>query len=96
MSAYVGVIRDADGLKYALAEIARIERGNAPIPHLRNMATVTLLVTAAALRRTESRGGHYRSDFPNSDPVQAKRTFMTLDQARAVAASVAPARRAVA
>ena len=65
-------------------------------PQLRNMATAALLVTAAALRRTESRGGHFRADFPNSDPAQAKRTFMTLAEARAIAASVIPARRAVA
>ncbi len=96
MSAHVGVIRDADGLKHALAEIARIERDNAGFPQLRNMATAALLVTAAALRRTESRGGHFRSDFPNSDPAQAKRTFMTLADARAIAASAIPARRAVA
>ena len=53
-----------DGLKHALAEIARIERDNARVPQLRNMATAALLVTAAALRRTESRGGHFRSDVP--------------------------------
>jgi L-aspartate oxidase len=96
MSAHVGVIRDVDGLKHALAEITRIERDNARVPHLRNMATAALLVTAAALRRTESRGGHFRTDFPVSDPAQAKRTFMTLADARAIAASVTPARRAVA
>ncbi|MBV9330142.1 MAG: hypothetical protein JOZ55_01165, partial [Alphaproteobacteria bacterium] len=33
-------------------------------------------VAAAALRRTESRGGHYRSDFPLAGP--ALRTFITL------------------
>ncbi|MGB9365007.1 MAG: L-aspartate oxidase, partial [Xanthobacteraceae bacterium] len=96
MSAHVGVIRDADGLKHALAEIARIERDNARVPQLRNMATAALLVTAAALRRTESRGGHFRADFPVSDRAQAKRTFMTLAEARAIAASVIPAARAVA
>ena len=49
MSAHVGVIRDADGLKHALAEIARIERDMPRAPQLRNMATAALLVTAAAL-----------------------------------------------
>ena len=33
-------------------------------PQLRNMATAALLVTAAALRRTESRGGHFRVGLP--------------------------------
>jgi len=96
MSAHVGVIRDADGLKHALTEIARIEGNNTIAPQLRNMATAALLVTAAALRRTESRGGHFRADFPVSDPAQAKRTFMTLAEARAIAASATPKRRAVA
>jgi L-aspartate oxidase len=96
MSAHVGVIRDADGLKHALAEITRIEHDNACPPQMRNMATAALLVTAAALRRTESRGGHFRADFPNSDPAQAKRRFMKLAEAHAIAASVVPAKRAVA
>ena len=96
MSSHVGVIRDRHGLTHALSEIARMEREWARVPQLHNMATAALLVTAAALRRTESRGGHYRSDFPQSDPSQAKRTFLTLDDARAIAASVTPVRRAVA
>jgi L-aspartate oxidase len=96
MSQYAGVIRDADGLRHALTQIARIERKCARTPQLRNMMTAALMVTAAALKREESRGGHYRSDFPNSDSAQAKRTFMTLADARAIAASVAPAERAVA
>jgi L-aspartate oxidase len=76
-----------------------MERAWAHVPQLRNMATAALLIAAAALQRTESRGGHYRSDCPNSDPQQARRTFITLDQARAVADRVgvageaAPARK---
>jgi L-aspartate oxidase len=96
MSAHVGVIRDRAGLKRALAEIARIERESAHLPQTRNMATAALMVTAAALKREESRGGHFRADFPQSDPKQAKRTFLTLNEAHGIAASVAPAERAVA
>jgi L-aspartate oxidase len=29
-------------------------------------------VTEAALAREESRGGHYRLDFPNTNPAMAK------------------------
>jgi L-aspartate oxidase len=31
---------------------------------LRNMHQVALLISQAALAREESRGGHYRTDFP--------------------------------
>jgi L-aspartate oxidase len=85
MSAHVGVVRSGDGMKYALRRIADLERDAVRLPQLRNMATAALLITAAALRRTESRGGHYRSDFPGTDPAQAKRTFITLNEARGLA-----------
>jgi L-aspartate oxidase len=91
MSAHVGVIRDGSGMRAALRELAPLTHDETAAPALRNMATAALMVTAAALQRKESRGGHYRSDFPNTDPAQAKRTFITLDQARAIAASAEPA-----
>ena len=84
MSAHVGVVRNGDGLTRALRKIANLER-DTHLPQLRNMASAALLVTAAALRRTESRGGHYRSDCPDTDPRQATRTFITLDEARGIA-----------
>jgi L-aspartate oxidase len=40
--------------------------------------------------RKESRGGHYRSDYPETQARAAKRTFITLDELRAVEASSAP------
>ncbi|MBN1553429.1 MAG: L-aspartate oxidase [Phycisphaerae bacterium] len=35
---------------------------------VQNMLTVAYLATELALRRTETRGVHYRQDFPNTDP----------------------------
>jgi L-aspartate oxidase len=83
------VIRDGAGLRRALAEIARLERESADDPALRNMATAALMVTAGAFTRHESRGGHYRADYPKTDPALAKRTFLTLADARRIAAEAA-------
>lgn len=82
MAANVGVIRDAAGLKAALAAFDAMHR-EARTPALRNMATAALLITAAALGRRESRGGHFRSDYPTADPAGAVRTTITLRAARA-------------
>jgi L-aspartate oxidase len=84
MAAQAGVIRNEAGLARALAAIARTER-EATSPEIRNMATTALLVAAAAWQRRESRGAHFRSDHPKPDPAQARRSFLTLATARALA-----------
>ncbi len=84
MTSNVGVIRDANGLTEAVQTFSAIERDTGNIA-LRNMATTALLVATAALVREESRGAHYRSDFPDEDALQKRRTMTTLGAARAVA-----------
>ncbi|MCC6982331.1 MAG: L-aspartate oxidase [Bauldia sp.] len=84
MSTHVGVERNASGLRHALATFADLE-AKARQPRLLNMLAVAKLVAAAALLRTESRGGHYRSDFPAPDPAWQHRTFISLAQADAIA-----------
>ncbi|SSC68114.1 L-aspartate oxidase [Ciceribacter selenitireducens] len=88
MSAHAGVIRDAEGLKDLIREIVRLEGINKRV-RFSNMATAAKLIATAALKREESRGGHYRSDFP--EPVEAlrHRTFMTLKDAERIAAEIA-------
>ncbi len=88
MQENVGVIRNGAGLARAVTEFARIESAAAS-PDLRNMATAALLIAASAFVRTESRGGHFRSDFPKADPAQAQRSFVTLAAARRIAARAA-------
>jgi len=39
---------------------------------LQNLLTVSEIVARAALERQESRGGHFRDDFPEKDPGQGK------------------------
>ena len=88
MSAHVGVIRTGAGLAAALAAIAQLEQA-APSPAYRNMATAALLIAAAAWRRPESRGGHFRADHPQPEPARAGRSFLTLEMAYAIAREAA-------
>ena len=83
MTDHVGVVRDRAGLETALAVIATLESKNRS-PRFRNMLTAARMIATAALKRTESRGGHYRSDYPKPDPAWRHRTFMTLAEALAV------------
>ena len=86
MTASVGVIRSGPPLARAIGDLVRIERDSREHPALRNMAIAALMVATAAWRRRESRGAHYRSDYPESDPAQAKRFSATLADARRLAA----------
>jgi L-aspartate oxidase len=62
----VGILRSRDSLKRALVELEQI--GRAPLADSsRNFVTVAQLVTRSALWREESRGAHYRLDFPKPD-----------------------------
>ena len=45
-------------MREALGVIAQVERAGGAEPALLNMTAAAKLVTAAALARTESRGGH--------------------------------------
>jgi L-aspartate oxidase len=79
MSADVGVVRTRRGLTRALLRLREIaDTAAAGDTQLANMALAARLVTASALLRTESRGGHYRRDYPEPDPAQAHRSFMTV------------------
>jgi L-aspartate oxidase len=84
MTAHVGLERDAAGLSRALETIASVERAGNGEPALMNMTATARLVTAAALTRQESRGGHFRTDFPQTD-TEAKRSFFTLPAAEKIA-----------
>ncbi len=87
MTDLVGVERNEQGLREALREIARLEATAEKVTRAYlNMTTSATLVAAAALRRTESRGGHFRTDFPHEDPKWLNHTTMTLSEALAIRA----------
>lgn len=87
MADLVGVERDETGLREALHRIADLEQNAQGVTRsFLNMTTSATLVAAAALLRTESRGGHFRTDFPEASKEWAHRTEMTLEQALAVRA----------
>lgn len=82
MGSKVGIVREEQGLKEAIAELqvlkerakkARVDGSRAYNPgwHLshdiHNMILVGEVVARAALQRTESRGGHTRLDYLESD-----------------------------
>jgi len=87
MTWHIGVIRDDDRLAEAVRSLADIERDTGNIA-LRNMATTALLVATSAWARRESRGAHYRVDYPTERPALAHRTMTTLAAAREIAASL--------
>lgn len=87
MSAHVGVIRNREGLVHALGELARLDEAAGATSIFRNLTTAARLIAAAALAREESRGGHFRSDFPEPREVWRHRTFTTLAEAEKIAAA---------
>jgi len=86
MSRDVALERNAQGLRAALGVIGRLETITNE-PALLNMAAAAKLVTAAALARKESRGGHWRTDYPETAKTGV-RTFMTLADAERISAAV--------
>jgi L-aspartate oxidase len=84
MSSHVGVVRNGEQLAEAVRVFANLERDTGNIA-LRNMATTALLVSAAAWARRESRGAHFRSDFPGEKSSSCRRTMTALAAARDIA-----------
>ena len=78
MTMNVGLERNAADLGQAIATISQLEKANIADADMRNMAATSLLIAGAALARKESRGGHFRSDYPQADEALARRTFTTL------------------
>jgi len=73
---HVGIIRNEENLNLMLKKLRRIEKRindlnenkiNVRFIELKNMAIASKLITKAAQIRKESRGTHYREDYPSTD-----------------------------
>jgi len=77
MWACAGIERDAEGLQQGLQTVRAWplaeEPGSRPAFERQQLALLGSLVLEAALRRTESRGAHFRRDYPARDDVHWRR-----------------------
>jgi len=88
MSRFVGVVRDEAGLGEAIERIDRMAAAPAsPDPRVSGALTIARAVAQAALVRRESRGAHFRRDFPLLDPHQSSRSFVGVPCAAVAAGS---------
>jgi L-aspartate oxidase len=75
MWAKVGVVRHGSGLREAVETLTNLQ-SRAVLPatrrafEARNILTAGLLVARSALAREESRGAHYRTDFPSHEDAR--------------------------
>ncbi len=72
MSRDVGVLRDEKGLAGAARELGDLAAFGGDVPgteswETTNLLTVAAAMAAAALRREETRGAHWRDDHPDRD-----------------------------
>jgi L-aspartate oxidase len=86
MSQHVAVVRSAEGLREAAEAVERLTEalasagGNDRVAiEASNIAQAASRVIAAALFREESRGAHFRSDFPTTDAALDGRHSLLFD-----------------
>ncbi|MDW7651796.1 MAG: L-aspartate oxidase [Bacillota bacterium] len=90
-----GVLRSGTALFILREELAvyasqvPAEPANQSAWELKNLITAAQLIVQGALRRTESRGGHFRLDYPQPAPALARRFSFSKEKEEADSASVA-------
>jgi L-aspartate oxidase len=87
---WVSLRRDAERLTSAQKTLRALAGDAAVDPETANLLLVAQLVVAAALARTESRGGHYRLDYPDRDVARDGRHMLLVPGATSELVTVAP------
>jgi succinate dehydrogenase / fumarate reductase flavoprotein subunit len=87
MQRNVGIVRNEGEMQAAVEELQKLKARAAKVSvtgnidfnpgwhtalDLRNLLTISEAIALAALERKESRGGHFREDYPNKEPEFAK------------------------
>lgn len=72
----VGLIRTGDKLWDAREKVLAMEGVLSRTIAGLNAYSLAMLMIMSALRRSESRGGHYRADYPEPDPMQENRAMV--------------------
>ncbi|MEV5374368.1 L-aspartate oxidase [Streptomyces nondiastaticus] len=95
MSEGAGVLRSRESLERAAEELARIDEDAAAAPEApgtesweaTNLLLVARVLVAAALRREETRGCHWREDAPDRDDAWRRHLLVTLRPDRTLSVS---------
>ena len=102
LQTYAGMERDGETLLEArdtvrawAGQIATLPVSSREEAETANMVTVANLILTAALARTESRGAHYRTDFPEADESWRRHLALRVDAAGAVTTQFAPIENAL-
>ena len=105
----VGIVRDAAGLLEAQADLNALDRGldSYAVPgaerafnltwhdwlNLKSLVAVSRAIAAAAAARRDSRGAHFRSDFPECGPLEQSAFTSILDGIVSMKPVASPASR---
>ena len=103
---YVGIFRNDSGLRHAVSEVLKLRERSKKMYvldksnvyntefynalELKNMLDLALVIAQAALNRTESRGAHYRDDFPERDDKNWMKHTLTYLKGNTVEISYKP------